>query len=59
MQVVRSEIAGNVTEANAKVSEWKRKYPKVTKVKHKTDKKKQQESPGRYGPYWYEINAYE
>lgn len=58
MTVVNAAVAGSREQADAVVRKWKKKYSKVTVKKHKTDKSLQKSSPGRYGPYWYEVTAW-
>ena len=57
MKVVNAGIAGSREQANEVAKRWRKKYKSVTIKKHKTSKATQKSSPGRYGPYWYEITA--
>ena len=59
MKVVNSAVAGSADQAADLMKKWKKRYTRVTRVKHKTTDVLRQKSPGRYGPFWYEVKGWQ
>ena len=58
MQVVNVAVTGTATQAAEIAKKWKKTYPKVTRVAHKTTAALRRSAPGRYGASWYEVKAW-